>query len=625
MTLIDIVKKNLIQNLRHYAIYFISLIVSVTIYYIFLTLRYDEQVQVAIGEKVNVESLFQVATVLLIIFVAFFVFYMNNFFLKKRKKEIGLYHLVGLEKRTIGWMLFVENIVLGIGSLIVGVLIGTLLSRLFTLLLFQLMKVDVIISLSFSSQALIQTIIVFVLLLFIVSLQGYFIMYRYTLLGLFKAEQAGEETKQIPLWLSVCLGLVAIGLIANGYYVSSNMLWGNFIINVIIVLGGVVFGTFLFFYFSIDFLLRVYRKFNERYYRYTNMLSVSSVLYRVKSNASMLTVISIFSAATIAMSGFSYSLYYSTKADTAALFPYDFTTTKEEAETFAEALTIEKIDFTTNVVDIVRVKGDLSDFEFLPPGFLADGDYISFVSENSIPKEWQWLKKNDAIVFDTFIDNVIFPTPEGKTIRIHGEDFIMVGAAYPENMINNDVAGYQVAVNEDFFQQLKEENKSKTYAFFNVDGNVDTAKKVYTQLEQQFLIFHDELADALVGRGIMIFISGFLSIVFLMGTGSMIYFKQISEVEQDKGRFRILHQLGFSTQEIMRTIRRVQLFIFGLPLLLGILHSIFALRSFAAVFGIDLLVPTLIATVVYVVIYALFYYLTIIYYHRVIRTIHLSK
>lgn len=168
MTLIDIVKKNLKQNLRHYAIYFFSLIVSVTIYYIFLTLRYDEQVQAAIGEKVNVENLFQVATVLLIIFVAFFVFYMNNFFLKKRKKEIGLYHLVGLEKRTIGMMLFIENIVLGIGSLIVGVLIGTLLSRLFTLLLFQLMKVDVIISLSFSSQALMQTIFVFVILLFIV-------------------------------------------------------------------------------------------------------------------------------------------------------------------------------------------------------------------------------------------------------------------------------------------------------------------------------------------------------------------------------------------------------------------------------------------------------------------------
>jgi putative ABC transport system permease protein len=118
---------------------------------------------------------------------------------------------------------------------------------------------------------------------------------------------------------------------------------------------------------------------------------------------------------------------------------------------------------------------------------------------------------------------------------------------------------------------------------------------------------------------LFIFIGGFLGLVFLMATGSIIYFKQISEAEQEQKRFEVLRKLGFSVSQMMSAVRRQQLFTFGLPLLIGILHSLFALNVITNLTGESLIIPVLIADAVYGVIYFLFYWLTMNYYRMVIK------
>lgn len=116
-----------------------------------------------------------------------------------------------------------------------------------------------------------------------------------------------------------------------------------------------------------------------------------------------------------------------------------------------------------------------------------------------------------------------------------------------------------------------------------------------------------------------IFIAGFLGLVFLISTGSILYFKQMTEAEQEKASYTTLRQLGFSVQEIMKGVVRKQIFVFGLPLAIGLLHSIFALKSASFIFMSDITVPTVIAMSVYIVIYLVFAFLTVGYYRKTIK------
>ena len=119
--------------------------------------------------------------------------------------------------------------------------------------------------------------------------------------------------------------------------------------------------------------------------------------------------------------------------------------------------------------------------------------------------------------------------------------------------------------------------------------------------------------------GLLIFIAGFLGLVFLISTGSILYFKQMTEADQEKRSYATLRQLGFTVQDIMRGIVRKQVFVFGVPLLIGLLHSIFAIKAASFLFMSDITVPASIAMSLYVLIYLIFALLTVGYYRKTVK------
>ena len=120
-------------------------------------------------------------------------------------------------------------------------------------------------------------------------------------------------------------------------------------------------------------------------------------------------------------------------------------------------------------------------------------------------------------------------------------------------------------------------------------------------------------------NGLLIFIAGFLGLVFLISTGSILYFKQMTEAEQEKQSYATLRQLGFSVKDIMKGIIRKQLFVFGLPLAIGLLHSVFAIKAASFIFMSDITVPTTIAMGLYAIIYIVFAFLTVGYYRKTVK------
>ncbi|MGB3783941.1 FtsX-like permease family protein [Priestia megaterium] len=634
MTVFDLVKKNMRKNISRYSLYFFSMIFSIIVYYVFATLQYDQSISKFIGEELRLQGIFNASNYVLLTFIVVFIWYTNSFFIRQRKRELGLYHLVGIEKRTIGKMIFYENMVLGIFSLVVGILLGTVFSRLFVLFLLKLMGLSLSITLTFSFQAVLKTAVVFLIVTIFISFQGYFIMYRYTLLDLFQAESKSERVNKMNSKRSIVVGGLGILLVGYGYYLSSgNIVTPKFFLIVAVVLFSVIFGTFLLFKATIEWLMGLYREHANRYYSFANMLSVSTMMYRIKANARVLTLITILSATTLVAVGVTYSSYYNTKADARSMQPYDYTLhSKKAAQEFTDVL--DELDIQSNryVYHIVKHSADLSDFRFITSGYYKDREQISFLDEEEVRKNGvsvPELSANETVIFDSMAKGKVFKPSTGKTAAVElskSEQLALkVVKSEPLLILDSDSAGYQFVVNHDTFNKLlKAGQKQAVYVFNTDDGNKQNElTKNYHQIAKEAgesrTSYYDVFQAGLMSKGLFIFIGGFLGLVFLMATGSIIYFKQISEAEQERKRFEVLRKLGFSVSQMMSAVRKQQLFTFGLPLVISILHSLFALNVITNLTGESLIVPVLIADAVYGIIYFFFYWLTMNYYRIVIK------
>ncbi|KRE05163.1 ABC transporter permease [Bacillus sp. Root239] len=634
MTVFDLVKKNMRKNISRYSLYFFSMIFSIVVYYVFATLQYDQSISKVIGEELRLQGIFNASNYVLLTFIVVFIWYTNSFFIRQRKRELGLYHLVGIEKRTIGKMIFYENMLLGIFSLVVGILLGTVFSRLFVLFLLKLMGLSLSITLTFSLQAVLKTAVVFLIVTIFISFQGYFIMYRYTLLDLFQAESKSERVNKMNSKRSIVVGGLGILLVGYGYYLSSgNIVTPKFFLIVAVVLFSVIFGTFLLFKATIEWLMELYRERASGYYSFANMLSVSTMMYRIKANARVLTLITILSATTLVSVGVTYSSYYNTKADARSMQPYDYTLhSKNAAQEFTDVLDELDIQSKQYVYHIVKHSADLSDFRFITSGYYKDREQISFLDEEEVRKNGisvPALSANETVIFDSMAKGKVFKPSTGKTAAVQlnkSEQLALkVVKSEPLLILDSDSAGYQFVVNHDTFNKLlKAGQKQAVYVFNTDDGNKQNElTKNYHQIAKKAgesrTSYYDVFQAGLMSKGLFIFIGGFLGLVFLMATGSIIYFKQISEAEQERKRFEVLRKLGFSVSQMMSAVRKQQLFTFGLPLVIGILHSLFALKVITNLTGESLIVPVLIADAVYGIIYFFFYWLTMNYYRMVIK------
>ena len=164
MTLFSLARKNIRRNLSQYSLYIASMVFSIAIYFTFVTMKYNETITGEVEASKKIASIMSSSSVVLLVFVTIFIFYSNAFFMKKRKKEVGLYALLGVRKRQIGFLLFFENLLLGIISLIFGIFFGFLASKLFLWVLLKMMDYQAVAHFTLSIDAVINTVCVFLIL-----------------------------------------------------------------------------------------------------------------------------------------------------------------------------------------------------------------------------------------------------------------------------------------------------------------------------------------------------------------------------------------------------------------------------------------------------------------------------
>ncbi|MCY7568737.1 ABC transporter permease [Bacillus safensis] len=642
MNINQLIFRNLKKNLKNYYLYVFALVFSVALYFSFVTLQYSPALDGVKGSIKGGASI-KAASVLLIAIVGIFLLYANSIFIKRRGKEIGLLQLIGMTKQKIARLLNAENFILYVTAMVIGIIAGFIGSKLMLMVLFKVTGVNAIANLHFSGMALLQTLIVFFIIYGLIMLRNRRFIKKQTILSLFRTTSSTEQrVKKISVF-EIIIGVFGIVLISSGYYISSKLFTGSYtsmfelLLAMIYILASVIIGTFLFYKGSVSFIANIVRKRKNGYLAIHEVLSLSSIMFRLKSNALLLTIITTVSALAIGLLALSYISYYSAEKTAEQQIPAHFVMGSEkEAATFTRALSDKHIAYDQKQVKVIQAKFDakkIMDSELKnmknDPGVLT----LPVISEKNAPNIHV---ENNEVILSGYSDllkkfmpiqssgdvKLLIKEPVDLKVMDMKKDYLI--------SYNFTFGGLPVAVvSQHVFEQLDKqkdpklqfENSQYNAVDIKDDKNLEQANRVFTSLKLSDKSM-SQLASAQQQKqtiGLMMFVVGFLGLSFLVTSGCILYFKQMNESEEEQSSYTILRKLGFTEKDLLKGIRLKQLFNFGIPLIIGLLHSYFAVQSGWFLFGGELWTPMLIVMSIYTALYSVFGFLSVQYYKKVIK------
>ncbi|PFG14495.1 ABC transporter permease [Bacillus sp. es.036] len=639
MTLFSIGIKNMKRKFRNYFLYFASMIFSIVIYFSFSSLKYDQTIQATSQTSQKINSVFSGASFVLMIFVAIFIWYSNSFFTRQRKKEIALYSLLGVRKRMIGLLLFYENFIMGVLALVIGILFGALLSDLFVSLLMSLMGYQPITNFSISTDAVVNTVIVFMVITLITSFHGYRLIYQSELIDLFRAENEGEKNPKA----SISIALFSVFSISLSYWLAlqnilTSKVWSTIGIlwTPVLILLTVVLGTYFLFNTSIVYVLKVLGT-NKKYdWKGTNMIGRSQLLYRIKGNARTLTAIAVLSATTLTAVSTAFSLYYSNVTNVKNINPnsmmfinVDDTITEKTNDIIVNNKKHNVLEHKS--IEALEVKADVSKLNDM---FSAEHQMYTLISNDTFIRLASSQDRNtslslkgmEVVLLDPGYMANLSPDYTEKTIPINvnkGEEQVTFKEVRTYSVLNAATANKTLVVSKELFEHLQKDMKPiklELYTITDEKTAEQLTKDVQAALpdEAKFSSFFQDYASTMESSGLIIFMAGFLGLVFLAATGSIIYFKQMTEAHADKGNYVILNKIGVTRKEMKKTIAEQVGFIFVLPLIMGILHCVVALASLSNLIQANLFLPVIICIGSYTVIYFIYYVITVKAYNKIV-------
>ncbi|RWR12571.1 ABC transporter permease [Siminovitchia fortis] len=644
MNVNQIIFRNLKKNIKNYYLYVFALIFSVALYFAFVTLQYDPAMDAAKG-SIKGGAALRAASVLLIAIVSVFLLYANQLFIKRRSKEIGLFQLIGMTKNKIFQLLGAENFILYFSSLVIGILAGFSVSKLITMILYKITGVNEIATLTFSSKALIQTVAVFSVIYLFILMMNYFFIKRQSILSLFRVLSSTEtKVKKLSIF-QVLIGILGIILIVTGYYVSSKLFGGDFTTApqllgaMLFILASVIIGTYLFYKGSVSFIFHLIRKRKNGYLNINEVLSLSSIMFRMKSNALLLTVITTVSALAVGFLSLTYISYYSVEKSARDNVPADFTITDvKDADELKDTFKKNQIAFTETKINVIQVEANIKD--------ILDSDLEGM---NFDPNVMQMAVVSDREVdgIDVSPDDTVFTGYSDVMQKfISFKDYGKIKWKTQNGAITQHYKGLRkevilpwtftsggmpVAIVDDtVFDRLKKDlnpkiQKEPIYIGIDIkdEKNIEKANDIFRTLGFDEIWTYNSLYEMVKTQkqlyGLSMFIVGFLGLTFLITSGCILYFKQMDESEDEKPNYTILRKLGYTRGDLLRGIQSKQLFNFGIPLGIGLLHGYFAVKSGWFFFGTELWTPMFIVMLLYTVLYSIFGLLSVLYYKKVIK------
>ncbi|GAB1802066.1 ABC transporter permease [Priestia megaterium] len=645
MNINQLILRNFKKNVKNYYLYVFALVFSAALYFAFVTLQYDPALDATKG-SIKGGAAVRAASVLLVAIVSIFLLYANTIFIKRRSKEIGLFQLIGMTKTRIFRILTAENFMLYFSSLIVGILIGFSFSKVIIMILFKITDTKGIAKLHFSEEALIQTLIVFGVIYLLIMTMNYLFIKRQTILALFRVTSSTEgKTKKISI-LEIIIGILGMTFIASGYYISAKLFDGSFTsmnalsIAMVSILASVIIGTYLFYKGSVRFLLNLMRKSKKGYLSINNVLSLSSIMFRMKSNALLLTVITTVSALAIGLLCLSYISYYSAEKSAEDYVPNDFAiNNSKDAASFKAALDRKKIAYTEKKIDVIQVKANVKNIlenDLESPMVDSSAMTIPMISEKSVsgvdvaPNETLFTGYNNMLQKTMAFKDSGRIELKGKQ-KVIPQKFVglnrkfllpiyFTGGGLPTAIVDNSIFN---KFKQDADPSIQKESSLYTGIDISKEDDLPKANELFGEMKFSDNSLNNSRIEMAASQkqnmGLIMFIVAFLGLAFLITSGCILYFKQMDESEDEKPNYTILRKLGFTEQDLLKGIKIKQLFNFGIPLIVGLLHSYFAVQSGWFLFGTEVWTPMIIVMIIYTALYSIFGILSVLYYKKIIK------
>lgn len=658
-------KENLKKNKSLYLPYILTAIGMNAMYYIMQAITWDKGIEKMFGAE-QLRMILELGCAVIAIFAVIFLFYTNSFLMKRRKKEFGLFNILGMEKRHIGKMMFWETLMIGAISVLCGLAVGIIFNKVMVLLLLRITHLEVSFGFSIYGKGLVSTAILFALIYAATLLYNLFQIQKAKPVELLKSESQGEAEPKTRGLLAV-IGVVAL---AGGYYIAittADPVEALMLFFVAVIL--VIIGTYCLFTAGSIVLLKMLRKNKKYYYQTAHFTSVSGMIYRMKQNAVGLANICILSTAVLVMISGTVSLYAGMNQTLKKQYPCDIAITGQELSKESEQALQEMVEQSAQETGIeveyfsgveqlgvtVTKAGEKMSMNW------EEGDtaYLTFLTLSEYEKmtgEKETLEDNEILVY------VYQGDKEAAGYNIEGNQFQI--KKYLENYPKEQrgmgaivvaVDSYYIVVKDESVLERIDQVQKECYGDnasykqyqvqVNVTGNEKQQETCGKLLKEKITSYNetmlrdgtnawiDEPNTLAEGKqtisvfyGGFLFLGIFLGLVFLLATVLIIYYKQISEGYEDKGRYEIMQKVGMSHKEIKASIRSQIVKVFFLPLVTACIHLIVAfplIKRLLLLFGMSdaaLFAGCCVVTAaVFAVIYGIVYGVTARTYYKIVE------
>lgn len=632
--------KNIRKSLKDYTVYFFTLILGVAIFYVFNAI--DSQ-SVMLDVRANVMDIIKLmndmlsgVSVFVSCILGFLIIYASRFLIKRRNKEFGIYLTLGMSKRKISAILFFETLLIGIVSLVAGLVIGTILSQFMSVIVANMFDADMTkFKFIFSMKACVKTLIYFAIMYVLVMIFNTFSISRCKLIDLLNAGKKTEKvTMKNPVVCTIVF-VIGVGILSYAYWmVTRGVRTLNTFdkIGIPIALGCVA--TFLIFWSVSGFMIRIFTSIKSVYYKGVNSFVLRQFCSKINTTVFSTTVICIMLFITISVLSAALSMKDSLSKDLDSMCPVDVQLAKYSYDAMSEAYATSQdmnekdremledsklsiietlnnsgFDAQKYFKDVVEyniyntgltVKDTIGDINTDDYQFMADtimpvmtiGDYnsVARLYGNSTYE----LNDDEYIIVADYKNMVMIRNQalkKGITLSVNGKEykpryneckdgFVQIGVQNMNDGIlvvpDNAVKPQQVrnmGLSADYRADTKEERYSIETQLDNLMKNI-SFKKSFISWNSRI-----ELAESSVGLGALVtFIALYLGIIFLISSAAILALRELSDSADNKERYGMLRKLGVDERMIdMALFKQIGIF-FAFPLILALIHSVFGIK-----------------------------------------------
>lgn len=656
MMLFKLSLKNIKKSFKDYAIYFLTLVLGVAIFYVFNALDGQQamlQLSTAQKQLLNeMNTILGTVSVFVVIVLAFLVIYANSFLMKRRKKEFGIYLTLGMSKRNVSKILLLETILIGLFSLVVGLGLGVIASQFMSVIVAKMFEVDMSkFAFVFSQKAMIKTIIYYAIIYVIVMIFNVLIVSRYKLIDLINASKKGEKIKVRSLTLSVIIFILSIIILGIAYYLAINKFNSIRLFGLSILMG--ILGTFLFFFGVSGFILRLVQNNKKMYFKNLNVFNLRQIDSKISTTVFSMSVICLLLFFTITIFSSAMSLNMALKKQAQEGTPVDAVIVDYSSDNLSIKDSLvkngfdlnnfsdyvdEKVYFSENyklkdlykpiINKLKRSEGYLYLNESIPLIKVSDYNKLAKLYK----KQTYNLKSNEYVILldvdmvKKYQDEAI---QKGLVLNIEGKNYKSKYQTSQKGAIelgSNSNSGLVILPDS----ALTKNYEFSEYLAANYKGNKEKVESKllktinHSNLKEFSINTKIGIYQSMVGlRTIITFIGLYIGVIFLISSAAILALKELSESSDNKNKYDMLRRIGVDDKSLNKALFKQIGIFFLCPLIVAIIHSIFGImcaNKMLEILGSNGMIGSIIVTAIFVVlIYGGYFVVTYVNSKRIIN------